>query len=325
MEFRTPIQPLNHRGLITHNRPVIMLGSCFSDNIGNRLRNALFDIDINPFGTLYNPASIASALNDIINHRQYTLDDLFEHDGSFHSFSHHSRFSGIDSKAVLSDINSHISSARTALQNASVLCITFGTAYVFRLSDSNKVVSNCHKLPQSMFHRQAMPVDEIVNLWQPLIDCLHRFNPNLKIIFTVSPIRHLADGAHGNQLSKSTLLLAIDRLTTANPDMAIYFHTYEIMMDDLRDYRFYADDMTHPSAVAVDYIYKNFAQSFFNTETDTLARDCEKISRRLYHRPMTDDQEAINRFNSSTKQILESLLIAHPYLQNAVDNILRDK
>lgn len=322
MEFRTPVLPLRHEGLVVHDRPVIMLGSCFSDNIGRCLRDALFDVNVNPYGTLYNPASIASALGEIISCRSYGRGDLFMYEGRYHSFSHHSAFSGVSSDSVLSGINSSICLAHEMLQSATVLCVTFGTAYVYRLADSGQVVSNCHKLPPSRFCRQAMAVDEIIGIWQPLVDRLLDFNPGIKIVFTVSPIRHLADGAHGNQLSKSTLLLAVDKLVSMNQDEAIYFPAYEIMMDDLRDYRFYAGDMTHPSDVAVAYIYDCFSKSFFDEDTIALARRCEKITRRLLHRPMSDDELSVRRFADSTREALDALLSTRPCLKRAVDKIL---
>lgn len=325
MEFRTPVQPLRHNGLITHDKPVVMLGSCFSDNIGGRLLDGMFDVDVNPFGTLYNPASIAAALVDVMECRRFEESDLISHNGCYHSFSHHSRFSGVDCGDVLEKINRRIDCAHRMLADASVLCVTFGTAFAYILESSGKVVSNCHKLPSSMFVRQAMTVDGITEMWLPLLERLRSFNDNLKIIFTVSPIRHLADGAHGNQLSKATLLLAVERLVATDSGNAIYFPAYEIMMDDLRDYRFYAADMTHPSDVAVEYIYSLFAQSFFNPATSALQQECEKLSRRLRHRPLTDNRDAIARFNDATGQMIDSLVHAHPYLQRAVDNILCDR
>ncbi len=167
-----------------------------------------------------------------------------------------------------------------------------------------------------MFTREKLSVYEIVEEWSVLINDLKAFNPDLNIIFTVSPIRHLADGAHDNQLSKSTLLLAIDSLKSE------YFPSYEIMLDDLRDYRFYAADMSHPSDVAIDYIYSLFSQSYMTDATRELARSCARITRRLTHRPMTDNVAAIESFQSSTKQILDSLLLSHPYLERAINNIL---
>lgn len=316
MEFRTAIKPLNKKGIIDHQTPMMIIGSCFSDNIGTRLINNLFDVDVNPFGTLYNPASIASALRRIISGKPFDSDDIFEYENRFHSFSHHSRFSSTDSETTLNNINTRLQAAHEQLHHAKVLIITFGTAWVFRLRSTGDPVSNCHKRPAAMFTREMLSVDGIIEDWNELLNELKAFNSDLTIIFTVSPIRHLADGAHGNQLSKSTLLLAINSLN------AEYFPSYEIMLDDLRDYRFYADDMTHPSDVAIDYIYSLFSQSYMTDATRELARSCARITRRLSHRPMTDNVATIESFQSSTKQILDSLLLSHPYLNKAITNIL---
>lgn len=342
MDFRTVIKPAPATVRIDHSSGVVMLGSCFSDNIGRRLLDGLFDVDVNPMGTLYNPASIASALDDIMARREFAAADLFEHDGRWHSFAHHSRFSGTDPEKVLRGINSRLRTAHDNLRRAGVLIVTFGTAWIFTLRATRRVVSNCHKLPSAMFIRSRMSVDDIVKLWQPLLSRLRVFNPSLQVIFTVSPIRHLADGAHGNQLSKATLLLAVDSLIeTASsvmpsevvcpdgsvllidpvPPMAVeYFPAYEALMDDLRDYRFYGADMTHPSETAVDYVYSLFAESHMSAATRDLATACRKVTRRLAHRPMTDDPAAISRFEQSTRQLVESLSLSHPYLKRAITN-----
>ncbi|MCM1021898.1 MAG: GSCFA domain-containing protein [Muribaculum sp.] len=268
MEFRTAIAPLKGlSGIIDHKRPVIMIGSCFTDNIGAKLLQHGFDVAVNPCGTLYNPASIASTLLDILYRRPYTIDDIFEHQGKWHSFNHHSRFSADTPEQCLQKINSATTLAADKLAHASALIITFGTAYVFRHRATNQIVGNCHKLHPDTFSREMLASTQIHGLWKKMIRELLARNPQQKIIFTVSPIRHLADGAHGNSISKSTLLLAIDRLVADFPDNAIYFPAYEIMIDDLRDYRFYAANMVHPSEVAIEYIYSIFAESVMSTET----------------------------------------------------------
>jgi len=312
MNFRTEVTLPSHPGLITHDRPVLMLGSCFSDNVGARLADALFDVCINPFGTLYNPASVASAFHDIKVCRKFYADDLFEYQGRYHSFKHHSKFSGVDSTQVLENINRAVAEAHDYLSNSStVVIVTFGTAYVYEKDGC--VVSNCHKLPSATFGRRRMSVDEIVNVWDKILS-----QHTGRIIFTVSPIRHLADGTHENQLSKSILLLAIEQLCDKYEN-ACYFPSYEIMMDDLRDYRFYASDMIHPSEVAVEYIYKRFAQSTMTLDTFKLSLQCEKLSRRLAHRFMTDNAEAIAQFEQATGEMAQKLLTSNPCLTRAME------
>ena len=321
--FRTIVEPLNFHGLINHQRGIVMMGSCFSDNIGNRLQSACFNVEVNPFGTLYNPASIANGLMDIMHKRQFVQDDLFQlvGDNRWHSFSHHSSYSSVDSGKMLNNINEQLSQSHTMLQQASTLIITFGTAWVYQLIDTQQVVANCHKLPSDKFNRCLMSVDEIIEQWSGVIKQLRALNEEIKIIFTVSPIRHLRDGAHENQVSKSTLHLAIDALVKSHKGV-IYFPAYEIMNDDLRDYRFYASDMTHPSEEAVDYIYDIFVQSFFDGETMKLASSCERLTRRLLHRHMGDDQEAIIRFEQSTQELKTQMLQQYPFLQQAMTKIV---
>lgn len=321
-EFRTIVKPLPYRGMINHQQGVMMLGSCFSDNIGQRLRQACFDIEINPFGTLYNPASIACGIDAIIKCRRYSLDDLFQIEGDkrWHSFSHHSSYSSVDSNAMLETINKKVADAHEMLTRVSTLIITFGTAWVYESHDTGMVVSNCHKLPASRFNRRMMSIEDIVSKWRGVIADIKSLNKSVKVVFTVSPIRHLRDGAHENQLSKSTLLLAINQLERECDDV-IYFPSYEMMNDDLRDYRFYASDMTHPSEVAVDYIYEQFSQSFFDDDTVMLAEKCVKLSKRLLHKPMSDDKEAVERFVQSTNQLKIEMLQQYPYLDAAIKKI----
>ena len=273
---------------------IVSLGSCFSDEIGLRLHNAGFCIERNPFGTLYNPASVASALHRLIDNRHITVDDLVQHEGLYHSWHHHGSFSRPTAEECLEACNTAISRAHQALSQAKLLLITFGTAYVFQLP-SSMVVANCHKLPPSTFTRRLMTVDEIVQLWHPLLQQLSTFNFQLSTLFTVSPIRHLADGAHGNQLSKSTLLLAIEQListsnsqfSTLNSQFSIsYFPAYEILLDELRDYRFYASDLTHPSPLAVDIVWERFQQATMSPSVIQQAHNNTKASLRSTHRPL---------------------------------------
>lgn len=252
---------------------IVCLGSCFSDEIGRRLQEGDFHIELNPFGTLYNPASIASALRRIMYDREIGMEDLVEHEGLWHSWHHHGSFSRATAEECLEACNCRIHQAHEALKQASLLMITFGSAWIYERE--GQVVANCHKLPQENFVRRKMSVEDIVSLWRPLLKELYSFHPHLSTLFTVSPIRHIGDGLHGNQLSKSTLLLAIDELVDSElppakrkkkgakveePDhpVTVYFPAYEIVVDELRDYRFYEADMVHPSTLAVDVVWDRF-------------------------------------------------------------------
>lgn len=287
----TPVEdtPLPFR--IDHTSSIVSIGSCFSDEIGQRLAGGGFEICLNPFGTLYNPASIANALHRIIDDREITIHDLVQHDGLWHSWHHHGSFSRPTAEECLEACNTSIHQAHLALQKASILIVTFGTAWVFERAETGTeaVVANCHKLPPQNFVRRKMAVDEIVALWQPLLDKLTQAfsQSNIQTVFTVSPIRHMADGAHGNQLSKSTLLLAIDQLIHSPKHSSIhYFPAYEIVLDELRDYRFYGPDLTHPSPLAADIVYERFQQATMSPATIQQAHNNEKQHKREKHIPI---------------------------------------
>ena len=264
IEFQTrvgvPTMPFG----IDFSTGIVSLGSCFSDEIGKRLCDGGFPVEQNPFGTLYNPASIASALRRLMYDKEIGEDDLVEHEGLWHSWHHHGSFSRATKEECLEACNSRLHSAHQTLMEAKLLMVTFGTAWVYEAK--GQVVANCHKLPPQIFMRRRMSVDEIVSLWRPLLEELHACFPTLHVLFTVSPIRHIGDGLHDNQLSKSILLLAIDHLITqafahSSNQTITYFPSYEIVLDELRDYRFYGPDMVHPSELAVDVVWDRFQRA----------------------------------------------------------------
>ena len=285
MQLSTPVDIAPSLLRIDHSTPLLLMGSCFSDEIGGRLQRAGFEVLCNPFGTLYNPLSIALALRHAIDGCEIGSEWLVYADGLWHSWMHHSRFSHPVQETCLARCNESIHLAHAFLLRSPVVIITFGTAYTFSLqSDSGasdmqgQVVANCHKLPAAMFIRRCITVEEIANAWQPF-STLH------PVIFTVSPIRHLADGAHGNQLSKSILLLATDKIVKLHDDWQ-YFDSYEILMDELRDYRFYTRDMCHPSDVAVDIVWQRFQDTYMSQQTQIRCRQEEKTARQAMHRPI---------------------------------------
>ena len=307
MKFRTEVTVPPARFTIAHSDKVMMLGSCFVENISEKMLSGNFQVDVNPFGIVYNPVSIANGLYDLINNRTYTPKDLFLHQGVYHSFAHHSRFSDVSETAALEGINSRIKLSSGFLKEATVLIITFGTANTYHLLSSGEVVSNCHKLPAKQFKEARLSVSQIVEQWNVLIKEMQKHTPDgLRILFTVSPIRHWKDGVHENQLNKATLLLAVDELIKAN-DNCSYFPSYEIMMDDLRDYRFYAEDMIHPSFQAVDYIWEKFSDAYFSTSTKGFIKEWEGIQKALNHRPFNPDSEEHQAFLKETEKRKEVL------------------
>jgi hypothetical protein len=285
MKFRTEITTQPAKLRIAHNQPVLMLGSCFAENMAGKMEKSGFKICLNPFGIVYNPESTAGSLCDVMQKRIYTETDLFEYQGVYHSFAHHSRFSSTDSQQVLEKINTSIAAASDFLFKTEILIVTFGTASVYRLKDSGKIVSNCHKLPADRFQEERLTIHQIIGRWNEIISNLRSINPQIHVIFTVSPIRHWKDGAHANQLNKAVLLLAINELLQSDSH-CYYFPAYEIMLDDLRDYRFYADDLIHPNNQAIEYIWEKFGDSYFDASVKETGKIYEKQQKILNHRPL---------------------------------------
>lgn len=285
MQFRTEYQAAFDPALeIRHDTPVWLVGSCFSDNVGERLHREGFDVEINPLGTLYNPLSIARALREVCECHLYTPGDIFEHQGRWHSMMRHSRFSDADPAVTLARINDSIIRLHDALPRLEMLIITLGSSIGFHDREDGRIVANCHKLPDSRFERREQSVDLIVAELTDTIDRLRSQAPRLRIMFTVSPIRHKGYGMVRDRLSKSRLLLAVDQLVSTHADVS-YFPAYEIMMDDLRDYRFYASDMIHPTDQAVDYIYDHFCTTTMRPATRTEAATHLRAHLRATHRP----------------------------------------
>lgn len=314
MDFFTRLQWPKSLIDISYQDRLLLFGSCFAESIGYRLAEYKFQADINPFGVLYNPESISAAIRSLLNPQEKTKDDLFFHEGLFHSFSHHSSFSATTENSCLTNINSRTQVASDNLNNATRLMITFGTAYVYRLKKTGDVIANCHKLPADNFNHERLSVSEIVNEWYQLLSLLYERNKNLKIIFTVSPIRHWKDGAHENQLSKSTLLLVIEELQKQYPGQVDYFPAYELMMDELRDYRFYAEDMCHPSETAIQYIWEHFIRTHMNQPTLQLVKEIDHILKSVNHKPFNPQNESYKQFIMQTLLKIEQLSKKSPYL-----------
>lgn len=312
MEFRTIITPDNKDIMLRHSDKMMMLGSCFSDNIGSRLADAMINVVINPLGTVYNPMSVATAAMRVMDCRLVEREELVEANGVLNCFDFHSRFSMPDADEALRAMNGSITSAHAHLRQCRVLFVTLGTAITY--SRGGTVVSNCHKLPSAEFVRQMRSVGEITDAMDEMVSRLHEFNPQLLIVFTVSPIRHVADGLATNSLSKSTLRVAVAEMARKHPDVCSYFPSYEILMDDLRDYRFYAADMVHPSEVAVEYIWETLKNTYFDAQQQQTISRCERMAKRLRHRPMSQNPEVVAKFRADTKSALDALIAQYPYI-----------
>lgn len=315
--FRTEVKIRESKDKFNYNSKAIMLGSCFTENIGEQLSKYKFDVNINPFGVLYNPISVGNSLKILIENKEFFEEDLNFANDMWFSFSHHGRFSSADVNDCLHSINTEIKKSSLDLANSDVLYITFGTSWVFELIDSGVIVSNCHKLPAKEFNRYRLDVDEIVKFYKELIVSLSIYNPSLKIVFTVSPIRHWKDGAHGNQLSKATLLLAVEQLVELF-EQASYFPSYEIVMDELRDYRFYGEDMLHMNSTSVNYIWSRFMDTYMENEALAVMKQVEKIVSAASHRPFNPDTLNHQQFITNTLNDIANLESQYP-------NIVFDK
>lgn len=274
VEFSTKVE-INAGNIgISHTSRILLLGSCFTDNIGQRMLAGGLEATVNPWGTLYNPMSI--------------LEALTRPDDDFCRWSQ------------------RVPAEPPQPDSYNLLILTFGTAYVFRLRESGRIVANCKKQPGQLFCRQRLGVDEIVDAYSNFIDT-HIVACNQKLLLTVSPIRHRSDGMHANQLSKAILLMAADILCNRYPDHVAYFPAYEIMMDELRDYRFYADDMLHPSPMAVEYIWQRFSTTYCDKHTRELICEFEKLNRTLAHRPTDAGSTEYQTLKSTTEQRIKQL------------------
>ena len=295
MEFRTKIDIPRFGFGISHNDKCLFIGSCFAENIGNKLAVTKIPTSVNPAGILYNPISIRESIKNAIAEKKYTADDVFLSGGTWNSFYFHSRFSNVDKGKCIESINSATEMLKRQLETASVMFVTFGTAYIYELAETGKIVCNCHKQPEKCFNRRLLKVSEIVESWSECIRTLAEANPKLRIVFTVSPIRHWREGAHQNQISKSTLHLAINELNEKFGN-TFYFPAYEIMMDELRDYRFYASDMVHPSETGVQYIWERFGETFFSEKNNAMIARIGKITAAANHRPLNPQSEEYKSF-----------------------------
>lgn len=306
MQFITPIHIPNAPFQIKHSDKVFMIGSCFADNIACLLKEGGMQVCNNPFGTLYNPISIGACLERLSLQKYFTEDDLLEVSGMYHSMMHHGSFSSSNKSLALDAINKSLETGYKALKEADVIVVTFGTAWVYEFQ--GQIVANCHKIPEDKFIRRRLAPDEIVEQWKRLTNS--SLIAGKKLIFTVSPIRHIKDGLHENQLSKATLLLAIDQLTQGN---VTYFPSYEILMDELRDYRYYAEDMLHPSSQAIRYIYEIFLKTYFSQQEQSAISECRNFHKLKQHKPLHPDSAEYTIFQEKLKQTERSLKLKYPY------------
>lgn len=294
-QFRTVFEPVEADRKITHMESVFFIGSCFSTHISARMKNAGFQITANPFGVLFNPVSVSRALRMIGTRKKFRKQDFFRHDGLWHHFHLHGELSKTDLESAYSSANEMIENSNSALMSAGTLVITLGTAWVHEEIDTERIVANCHKLPGKQFRKRKLGVNEIISDFSRLLEHLFNVNPGIRIVFTISPVRHLSDGFVENQWSKSTLNIAIHELIRRF-EQTEYFPAYELIIDDLRDYRFYNSDMIHPNDQAADYVWDIFRKTYFEENTNKLASEAEAYHLSMQHRAIHPDTDAHRKF-----------------------------
>jgi hypothetical protein len=311
MHFHLNYTPQPVENTISHADSLFLIGSCFSEHMAERLKWSGFKVEENPYGILFNPLSIANCLHQIIDKEE--PNSMFLKRGElFYSYNCHSSVYGISSDNLNENLKLRREKARLSLATGTHLIITFGSAFVYELSENNHVVANCHKQPSALFHKRLLPVNEIVDIYTNLIHSLKQINSNIKIVFTVSPVKYLKDGIEANALSKATLLLAVHQLVSKQ--LASYFPAYELVNDDLRDYRFYKEDMAHPNEQAIKYVWEKFCDAFFNENTKALIREMENLNAALNHKVLFPESEEAIAFQQNIEKRKKDLIQRHPYL-----------
>ena len=296
---------------IDYNSKLFLLGSCFSENIGNKLEHFKFPSEQNPFGILFHPKAIEKVVTDAVNEKEFTEDDIFLLNERYHSFDAHSQLSNPSKEEMLKNLNHSVQTTKEQIHTSTHVIITLGTAWVYRHIESDAIVANCHKVPQKKFLKELLSVDEITESLESMIALIRDVNPKVNFIITLSPVRHLKDGFMENQQSKAHLISAIHQVVEPRKRI-FYFPSYEIMMDELRDYRFYSEDMIHPNTIAIDYIWEKFSENWISETATHTMNQVDSIQKRLLHKPFNPDSEEHQRFLRKLSQDIEELQQTHP-------------
>ncbi len=312
--FRTIFPAFKGAISLTHSDHIVCMGSCFAEHIGSRLDSLKFQVLQNPSGIVYNPVSVTRILERRSSGYPFAEDEIFQDQGLWHSFEHHGRFSHPDRNTMLRQINEALQKAHSFLKTTNRLIITLGTANVFVNKRSGEIVANCHKVPAAEFIRRRLTVKEITDTLSCTFAKIKQQLPELQIIVTVSPVRHLRDGLIENQRSKATLLLSLEEVASTL-DYVFYFPSYEILLDDLRDYRFYEEDLSHPNRFAIDYIWEYFENAFMDEDTKVLNKRLRQLNEAISHRPFHPDSPAHQVFIRNTLEGLSELKSRYPFLQ----------
>ena len=313
MDFRTiiPISKVNTS--ITYHSSIVSLGSCFAVNMGEKFAYYKFPITLNPFGILFHPLAIENIITRALQSIPYVAEDFFLHNELWHSFDFHSDMSCISFKESISLANRQQTLLYDTLYRANFCFLTLGTAWVYIYNSTDRIVANCHKLPQQHFSKRLLSVEEIGESLTRIAQLLKQINPSMHLVITISPVRHIKDGFLENQVSKSQLFSALYPLITSG--YYTYFPAYELLLDELRDYRFYANDMVHPSEMAINYIWGRLVASYIDTATQMDMKQAESIQKALLHRPFNPDTEKHQQFLIQLQQKMEVFTMKYPHIK----------
>lgn len=315
MNFSTkiPINYSNHP--ISYDSKIMLLGSCFATNIGEKFDYFKFQAATNPFGIIFNPVSLAKLIERCVQKNYFTEDDIFFHNELWHCYEVHSELSNSDKDSFLVSLNDLINSVNNQFTDLTHIIITLGTSWVYRNIETNTIVANCHKVPQKEFIKELLSPESIAQSIESIFFNISVINPTCNFIFTVSPVRHIKDGFVENTQSKAHLITALQKTITQHPSHISYFPSYEIMMDELRDYRFYAEDMLHPSQTAIDYIWEQFSDFAFSGDTKNLLKEVESIQKRMAHKSFQPQSESHKLFKQKLVSDCQSLQAKFPFMQ----------
>lgn len=316
LQFTTKIPLGKFENPITYESKLLALGSCFSENIAEKFAYYKFQTAMNPFGIIFNPVSIENLLKRAVNKIDFTESDIFFHNELWHCYEVHSELSHSDKDVFLKTLNELIATTHNQILSLSHCFITLGTSWVYRNVASKQIVANCHKVPQKEFTKELLSIAAIEESLANIINILYAINPNCSVVFTVSPVRHIKDGFIENTLSKAHLISALQSiLKTEHYKLNTeYFPSFEIMMDELRDYRFYADDLLHPSKMAVDYIWERFAEAMISKESQLTMEEIATIQKGLAHRPFNPNTESHLRFVANVNEKIAKIRSQFPFI-----------
>ena len=313
MNFSTKIPIEKSSNPIDYDSKIWSLGSCFVENMGEKFSYFKFQNVVNPFGIIFNPVSIENLVSRVVHKQKFTEEDIFFHNDLWHCFEVHSKLSNPNKEAFLNSLNQLLESTNNQITKSTHIIITYGTSWVYRNKSSKNIVANCHKVPQSQFSKEILSVATIEKAIQDTVNLIQKVNPNCCFIFTISPVRHIKDGFVENQRSKSHLITALQTSLDFQLLTFDYFPSYEIMMDELRDYRFYAEDMLHPSQTAIDYIWVRFFENYISEENYTVMQEVCDIQKALHHHSFNPNSESHQKFLDNLNQKIVKLQQQFPH------------